>query len=332
MELNGLNPTALSKAIGVPQSTVHRILAGTSKDPRTSNLAPIANFFHVSLEALQFANLEEMGFKKYEKIKGLIRNVLPVFEGAIVRLQAAEDRQKAEALIECRSELSNILDGRKHLNHLDARGQLMVELHSALRCMLADERDSIFSLMEKEFKKEADQLREVTRVYKANNTKSEHYSFADALYDPANIVINTASQGAKPIPILSYAQVRELDKDIATYSMSGNFVSIFTDTQTSRWAFALEIPDDAMQPEFKPGDRIIIDPDVPPQPGDFVLADSATEGVTFKKYRPVRIDANGITTFELIPLNNDYLTLVSDTNQLRIIGTMVEHRRYRKSR
>ena len=85
-----------------------------------------------------------------------------------------------------------------------------------------------------------------------------------------------------------------------------------------------------MKPEFNEGDRIIVDPNVAPHPGDFVVAKNHNEEATFKKYRQRGIDENGNDIFELIPLNEDYPTLRSDLVPLKIIGTMVEHRRYRK--
>ncbi|KFA58929.1 hypothetical protein GAPWKB11_0818 [Gilliamella apicola] len=36
--------------------------------------------------------------------------------------------------------------------------------------------------------------------------------------------------------------------------------------------------------------------------------------------------------FELIPLNTDYTTMSTLTQQIRIVGTMVEHRIFRRKR
>ena len=85
-----------------------------------------------------------------------------------------------------------------------------------------------------------------------------------------------------------------------------------------------------MLPDFKPGDRIIVDPAVAPQPGDFVVAKNGHDEATFKKYRPRATDAAGNIIFELVPLNEDYPTMRSDTTPMRIIGTMVEYRKYRR--
>ena len=87
-----------------------------------------------------------------------------------------------------------------------------------------------------------------------------------------------------------------------------------------------------MEPEFKEGDTIIIDPDIKPSPGDYVVARNADQEATFKKYRPRGRNAQGIDVIELVPLNEDYPILRSDVSPLEIIGTLVEHRRYRKAR
>lgn len=88
-----------------------------------------------------------------------------------------------------------------------------------------------------------------------------------------------------------------------------------------------------MLPEFRPGDRVIIDPEMSPSPGDFVVAKNGREEATFKKYRPRGINVEGNTVFELVPLNDDYPTMRSDTEHLEIIGVLVEHRKkYRKSK
>ena len=66
-----------------------------------------------------------------------------------------------------------------------------------------------------------------------------------------------------------------------------------TDQKFSASTFALEIKCDSMLPDFKPGDRIIVDPAVAPQPGDFVVAKNGHDEATFKKYRPRATDAAG---------------------------------------
>ena len=105
-----------------------------------------------------------------------------------------------------------------------------------------------------------------------------------------------------------------------------------TDLRVSSSTFALVIEDRSMEPDFQPGDKVIIDPMVRPRPGDFVVAkrDNDQEA-TFKKYRLRSLDEQGCDVIELKPLNLDWLTVMIDRdNPGHIVGTMVEHRRYRR--
>jgi SOS-response transcriptional repressor LexA len=142
--------------------------------------------------------------------------------------------------------------------------------------------------------------------------------------------VATAELGIKRVPLISYVQAGIWTEASDPYITGEGSEMLQTDSDISRTAFALEIKGDSMLPEFKPGDRVIIDPEVAPQPGDFVVAKNGDNEATFKKYRPRGLDADGRTIFELVPLNEDYPTLRSDQQQVRIIGTMVEHRKYRR--
>ncbi len=95
-------------------------------------------------------------------------------------------------------------------------------------------------------------------------------------------------------------------------------------------SFALRVRGDSMEPEFKEGDIVVIAPTVGPRPGDFVVATDATGEATFKQFRSAGLNERGQDVFELTPLNPIYPPLRSDRQQLAIVGTMVEHRRYRR--
>jgi SOS-response transcriptional repressor LexA len=105
-----------------------------------------------------------------------------------------------------------------------------------------------------------------------------------------------------------------------------------TDLRVSSGTFALVIEGRSMEPEFLAGDKVIIDPTVPPRPGDFVVAkrDNDQEA-TFKRFRLRSQDEEGRDVIELKPVNPDWPTLMIDRdNPGHIVGTMVEHRRYRR--
>lgn len=144
--------------------------------------------------------------------------------------------------------------------------------------------------------------------------------------------VESAPIGSRRIPLVSYVQAGAWKGHVEPYNAAADYESLLTDMDLSDVAFALEIKGDSMLPEFKPGDRVIIDPEIAPQPGDFVVAKNGQEEATFKKYRPRGINERGETVFELVPLNEDYPSMRSDVMQIAIIGTMVEHRKYRKHR
>lgn len=139
-----------------------------------------------------------------------------------------------------------------------------------------------------------------------------------------------ASLGAHRVPLISYVQAGLWTAVTDPYPPGEAADWLLTDLALSGGAFALEIVGNSMLPDFRPGDRVIIDPAIAPRPGDFVVAKNGDEEATFKKYRPRGVSERGDLVFELLPLNDDYPTLRSDTSPIRIIGVMVEHRKYRR--
>lgn len=115
-------------------------------------------------------------------------------------------------------------------------------------------------------------------------------------------------------------------------AFDGSFEYIMTDIDISEFTFALRIEGDSMEPDFKEGDIIIVDPELEPVPGEFVVAKNGDNEATFKKYRPTFTDISGRQQYELVPLNDDYPTINSSERPLKIIGVMVEHRIYRRKR
>ena len=85
-----------------------------------------------------------------------------------------------------------------------------------------------------------------------------------------------------------------------------------------------------MSPKFQQGDIVIFDPTINPQPGDFVVATTQTGEATFKKYRPRGTNDKGEYTFELVPLNEDYPTIKATSSEMMVVGTMIEHRTFRR--
>lgn len=142
--------------------------------------------------------------------------------------------------------------------------------------------------------------------------------------------VTPAPVGTRRIPLIDYVQAGEMTAVADPHVMGDAADWLLTDLGLSNGAFALEIKGDSMLPDFKPGDRVIIDPAVQPQPGDYVVAKNGEDEATFKKYRLRGMNERGDMVFELVPLNADYDVIRSDLVPTRIVGTMVEHRRYRR--
>jgi SOS-response transcriptional repressor LexA len=140
----------------------------------------------------------------------------------------------------------------------------------------------------------------------------------------AQTEIRTANPDVYSIPLLDYV----LAHRSAGLNYDGGDV-LLADEEVSDRAFALVVEGDGMAPEYQAGDRIVIDPDVTPEPGDAVIARlDGREEATFKRYRPRGYDAEGREIVELRPDNNHWPTLYIDADSPgHIVGPVVEHRR-----
>ena len=138
--------------------------------------------------------------------------------------------------------------------------------------------------------------------------------------------------GLRQIPIISYVQAGCWTESCDCRAMDGSIETITTDLDLGSMAFALEVRGDSMAPEILEGDVVVIDPDVDPLPGDYVVAKNGSHEATLKQYRPRGTNDQGQEYFELVPLNPVYPTMRSDHHHVAIIGVMMEHRRYRRKK
>lgn len=155
---------------------------------------------------------------------------------------------------------------------------------------------------------------------------ADFYSGGDASSEERPVV----PLGSRRVPLITYAQAGTWVRGIKIDFSNDPRDSVLVDLTFSPDAFALKIKSEDMLPEFSPGDLIIIEPNCAHEPGDFVVAQNEFNEAIFAKYRPRSIDGRNQVIFELAPLNQDYPSFRSDVVSLTIIGTMLEHRRYRK--
>lgn len=142
-------------------------------------------------------------------------------------------------------------------------------------------------------------------------------------------IMPLAEISTRRVPVLSYVQAGNLTEEKGITDMEGELEYVLADSTVHESCFALRIDGDSMQPEFIEGDIVIIDPELSPQPGEFIVAQNENHAATFKKYRPA---GTNVSAFELVPLNPDYPIISSLNSKLRLIGVMVEHRIYRRKR
>ena len=110
------------------------------------------------------------------------------------------------------------------------------------------------------------------------------------------------------------------------------------DNEFSPEAFGLRVANDAMEPEFREGEIVIVDPQVRPSDGDYLvveLQDTQERTGTIwmlNQYRPRGFHRER-RVFDLVPLNPAYRTItVTPDLSARMIGVVVEHRRRFRSR
>lgn len=144
-----------------------------------------------------------------------------------------------------------------------------------------------------------------------------------------NVLCNNSK--TKQIPLIRPDQALQVGRT-ATIPVSGEPVGwLFTHTNLSARAYALEVWGNSMLPMFQAGDWIVLDPSVAPEPGDFVVAKYGEQKeLIFRKYRPRSLDISGQMTYELVPLNEDFPSLRSNIVSIEIIGTLIEHRIFKK--
>ncbi|BBL31238.1 repressor [Pantoea ananatis] len=143
--------------------------------------------------------------------------------------------------------------------------------------------------------------------------------------DESNVA--AAPVGALKVPVISYVQAGQWSPESDARNLEGNIDYVLSTGSFSRGTFALKIKGKSMEPEFVEGDLILVDPELSPQPGDYVVAKNGEDEATFKKYRARGVNQEGNDIFELVPLNDDFAVRRSDKEKINIIGVLVEHRR-----
>lgn len=150
------------------------------------------------------------------------------------------------------------------------------------------------------------------------------------VFFPNRSNVEEAPRDWREIPVLDYTQAALWTTVSYQIVDAEQQETIMANLEHPPSTFALRIRGDSMEPTFKQGDIVVIDPTIQPKPGDFIVANDASGEGTFKQYRHAGMNEKGQEVFELLPLNPLYAPMRSDRQQLAIVGTMVEHRSYRQ--
>ncbi|MGR8932173.1 MAG: helix-turn-helix domain-containing protein [Gammaproteobacteria bacterium] len=126
--------------------------------------------------------------------------------------------------------------------------------------------------------------------------------------------------------------------DQAVSSPCGKWVAMdyslpFAESGSRLFALKLSLSDEMFQPEFRPGDQLVIDPDGPMHPGDpVVVYQSGDERLNLYRYRVVSQSGSRVD-FELVAIHPDFPSIAgSDLQSLQVLGPVVQMRRPISSR
>lgn len=88
----------------------------------------------------------------------------------------------------------------------------------------------------------------------------------------------------------------------------------------------VKLEGNSMEPDFESGELVLIDPDIQPNPADYVVAlRQGEKAVTFKRWRPRGFDEKtGEEYSQLIPSNENYPIIDSRFTPFSICGVAVQ--------
>lgn len=107
-------------------------------------------------------------------------------------------------------------------------------------------------------------------------------NWLDNLEEDANITVGPVLRGT--VPLISNVQAGMFKEFVDNnFPDDGEHERIATGVPVNRHTFALRVVNDSMEPEFKEGMILIVEPELDALPGDYVIAKNSHEETTFKK-------------------------------------------------
>jgi SOS-response transcriptional repressor LexA len=119
------------------------------------------------------------------------------------------------------------------------------------------------------------------------------------------------------VPIISWVQAGSfVNPDCQTTPGYAEEFVFYPGKEKSKRMFALRVKNDSMEPEFKDGDIVIIDPDRFRENGDYVVAKNGDEA-TLKRFV---VDGS---KYYLMPLNKLYQPIEMKDDNYSVVGVVV---------
>lgn len=96
--------------------------------------------------------------------------------------------------------------------------------------------------------------------------------------------VQTGPEVRGSVPLISAVQAGNYKMHVDNFHPhDGGEEQIATTVPVKKHTFALRVSGDSMEPDFKEGAIIIVEPDMEAHPGDFVIAKNGDEETTFKQ-------------------------------------------------
>lgn len=122
----------------------------------------------------------------------------------------------------------------------------------------------------------------------------------------------------RQVPIISFVQAGNWATAVDNFQPDDAEDWVHCSPRCGPRSFGLRVKGPSMEPEFREGEIIIVDPDIRAESGDFVVAKNGDEEATFKRY----LYEGG--RHYLVPLNNKFDPMDMTGKDWRIVGRVLE--------
>lgn len=164
----------------------------------------------------------------------------------------------------------------------------------------------------------------------------EVLAFGDDLPRLGPMARPVAMANTRRVPLFTTRDVEAIRIYLVDQSLpspSGKWVAMdysqpFAESGPRLFALKLSLSDEDFQPEFRPGDQLVVDPDAPIDPGDpVIIHPSATDRLRVTRYRVVSQSRSEIG-YELVSLHPDFPSYSgAELKSVTILGVVIQMRR-----